>query len=99
MRWGRRRACTAAGRWLSWVSYISPEGLGPWRDVRTFQSLEKAVSSNLSFKSGLKMARFEDIALFVRTADLGSLSAAARLLDVSPAVASLGLKRLERDLD
>ena len=45
------------------------------------------------------MARFEDIALFVRTADLGSLSAAARLLDVSPAVASLGLKRLERDLD
>ena len=44
------------------------------------------------------MARFEDIALFVRTADLGSLSAAARLLDISPAVASLGLKRLERDL-
>ena len=44
------------------------------------------------------MARFEDIALFVRTADLGSLSAAARLLDISPAVASLGLKRLESDL-
>jgi len=34
----------------------------------------------------------------VRTAEVGSLSAAARLLDISPAVASAGLKRLEQQL-
>ncbi|MDX1725735.1 MAG: LysR family transcriptional regulator [Pseudomonas sp.] len=45
------------------------------------------------------MLRFDDLQLFVRTAEIGSLSAAARLLDISPAVASAGLKRLERQLD
>lgn len=44
------------------------------------------------------MLRFDDLQLFVRTADLGSLSAAARLLDISPAVASAALKRLEQQL-
>ncbi|TDF79698.1 LysR family transcriptional regulator [Pseudomonas sp. H9] len=42
--------------------------------------------------------RFDDLQLFVRTAELGSLSAAARLLDLSPAVASAALKRLEQQL-
>lgn len=42
--------------------------------------------------------RFDDLQLFVRTAELGSLSAAARLLDLSPAVASAALKRLELQL-
>src|SRR5690606_7180030 len=37
--------------------------------------------------------------LFVRTTETGSLSAAARLLDISPAVASAALKRLEQQLD
>ncbi|MBM7062864.1 LysR family transcriptional regulator [Pseudomonas sp. UL073] len=45
------------------------------------------------------MLRFDDLSLFVRTADAGSLSAAARALDVSPAVASAALKRLEQELD
>ncbi|UTW06631.1 LysR family transcriptional regulator [Pseudomonas benzenivorans] len=45
------------------------------------------------------MLRFDDLQLFVRTADLGNLSAAARRLDISPAVASAGLKRLERQLE
>ncbi|HBX56255.1 LysR family transcriptional regulator [Pseudomonas sp. UBA2684] len=45
------------------------------------------------------MLRFDDLQLFVRTAELGSLSAAARLLDISPAVASAALKRLERQLE
>lgn len=36
--------------------------------------------------------------MFVRTAEEGSLSAAARLLGQSPAVASAGLKRLEAEL-
>ncbi|MDF3843438.1 LysR family transcriptional regulator [Pseudomonas citronellolis] len=41
------------------------------------------------------MLRFDDLQLFVRTAERGSLSAAARELEVSPAVASAALKRLE----
>lgn len=36
-----------------------------------------------------------DLEVFVRAADSGSLSAAARFLDLSPAVASAALKRLE----
>ncbi|MFP6849822.1 MAG: LysR family transcriptional regulator [Pseudomonas sp.] len=44
------------------------------------------------------MLRFDDLQLFVCTAELGSLSAAARRLDISPAVASAGLKRLELQL-
>ncbi len=44
------------------------------------------------------MLRFDDLQLFVRAAEQGSLSAAARLLDLSPAVASAALKRLEAQL-
>ncbi|PWB29567.1 LysR family transcriptional regulator [Pseudomonas sp. SDI] len=44
------------------------------------------------------MLRFDDLQVFVRAAELGSLSAAARQLDLSPAVASAALKRLERQL-
>jgi DNA-binding transcriptional LysR family regulator len=41
------------------------------------------------------MVRLEDIQILLHTAQLGSLSAAARALDISPAVASAALKRLE----
>ena len=44
------------------------------------------------------MDRVGDLALFLRVLDLGSISAAARSLDLSVAVASQRLKRLERDL-
>lgn len=44
------------------------------------------------------MKALTDLRLFVRTADAGSLSAAARQLDLSPAVASAALKRLEGEL-
>ncbi|CUR48720.1 Transcriptional regulator, LysR family [Alloalcanivorax xenomutans] len=44
------------------------------------------------------MERLSDIALFLRVLDQGSISAAARTLDLSVAVASQRLKRLERDL-
>ena len=44
------------------------------------------------------MDRIGDIGLFLRVLDLGSISAAARSLDVSVAVASQRLQRLERDL-
>ena len=45
------------------------------------------------------MDRVGDIALFLRVLDLGSISAAARSLDLSVAVASQRLKRLEADLN
>ncbi|EPJ85769.1 MULTISPECIES: LysR family transcriptional regulator [Pseudomonas] len=44
------------------------------------------------------MLRFDDLQLFVRAADLGSLSAAARAMDLSAAVASAALKRIEQQL-
>jgi len=44
------------------------------------------------------MDRLSDIALFLRVVDLGSISAAARSLDLSVAVASQRLQRLEKGL-
>lgn len=44
------------------------------------------------------MDRIGDLTLFLRVLDLGSISAAARSLDLSVAVASQRLKRLEHDL-
>ncbi|SDB91472.1 LysR family transcriptional regulator [Paraburkholderia lycopersici] len=44
------------------------------------------------------MIRLEDLVIFISAADNGSLSAAARQLDLTPAVASVGLKRLEAEL-
>lgn len=44
------------------------------------------------------MDRVGDISLFLRVLDTGSISAAARTLDLSVAVASQRLKRLEREL-
>ncbi len=46
----------------------------------------------------MKIKNLQDIHVFVLTADNGSLSAAARVLDLSPAVASASLKRLESEL-
>lgn len=44
------------------------------------------------------MLRIDDLQLFVHAADLGSLSAAARVMDLSAAVASAALKRIEQQL-
>lgn len=44
------------------------------------------------------MDRVDDILLFIKALDLGSISAAARSMDLSVAVASQRIKRLERDL-
>ncbi|TDG09855.1 LysR family transcriptional regulator [Paraburkholderia guartelaensis] len=44
------------------------------------------------------MIRLEDLVIFISAADNGSLSAAARQLDLTPAVTSAGLKRLETEL-
>ncbi|WP_225908717.1 LysR family transcriptional regulator [Pseudomonas lactucae] len=45
------------------------------------------------------MSSILDLEVFVRTADTGSLSAAARGLGLTPAAASIALKRLETRLD
>jgi len=45
------------------------------------------------------MERIEDLQIFVRTADNASMSAAARELDITPAVVSVALKRLETALE
>ncbi|WP_309295125.1 LysR family transcriptional regulator [Noviherbaspirillum aridicola] len=46
----------------------------------------------------MKIKNLQDLEVFVAAAEHGGLSAAARVLDLSPAVASVALKRLERDL-
>jgi len=46
----------------------------------------------------LKIKNLADLELFISTAQYGSLSAAARSLEISPAVASAALKRLECEL-
>ena len=52
----------------------------------------------MTFNEKLKMDASGDIALFLRVLDLGSISAAARSLDISVAVASQRLQRLEKRL-
>lgn len=44
------------------------------------------------------MKALQDLDIFIRTADNGSLSATARALDLTPAAASAALKRLEAEL-
>jgi DNA-binding transcriptional LysR family regulator len=46
----------------------------------------------------MKIPRIEDLLLFVRAAESGGLSSAARELDMAPAAASAALKRLENCL-
>ncbi|OYQ40981.1 LysR family transcriptional regulator [Rhodoferax sp. TH121] len=46
----------------------------------------------------MKMKALQDLDIFVRTVDTGSLSATARVLDITPAAASAALKRLETEL-
>ncbi|WP_291776594.1 LysR family transcriptional regulator [Luteibacter sp.] len=44
------------------------------------------------------MIRLDDLQIFVQTVDAGSFSAAARLLDCTPAMASSAVMRLEKEL-
>ena len=47
----------------------------------------------------MKMIRFDDLQLFVRTAALGSFSQAAREADLLPGQVAAAVARLERELD
>jgi DNA-binding transcriptional LysR family regulator len=63
--------------------------------------MEKPPICSVSFNKSLRirpMDRVDDLALFLRVYDAGSISAAARSLDLSVAVASQRLKRLETRL-
>ncbi len=67
-------------------------------EYRREASTLKLRISRISFKQKLKIKNLQDLRIFVLTADTGSISAAARMLDLSPAVASASLKRLESEL-
>jgi DNA-binding transcriptional LysR family regulator len=60
---------------------------------------DKLVNPEITFKNPLKIRSVQDLEIFVATAEHGGLSAAARQLAISPALASASLKRLEADLD
>lgn len=60
--------------------------------------LEKPPNSTFFFKWFLKMLQLQDLQLFVQIARLGSISAAARQFDFTPAAASAAVKRLEQHL-
>lgn len=45
------------------------------------------------------MKNLQDLRIFIETARMGSLSACARYMDLSPAVVSASIKRLESDID
>jgi DNA-binding transcriptional LysR family regulator len=60
-----------------------------------FVGMKKRLHSETLSKERRKLLRLDDLTVFVRTADRGSLSAAARELEISPALASAAVKRLE----
>jgi len=47
----------------------------------------------------MKIIRLDDVQIFVRTADAGSFSEAARQLNIAPGQASASVLRLEKALD
>lgn len=47
----------------------------------------------------MKIIRLDDVEIFVRTADAGSFSEAARHLNIAPGLASASVQRLEKALD
>lgn len=63
-----------------------------------FVKVDKLSKCIITFKNKLKIKNLSDLEIFIKTAESGGLSSAARKLDLSPAVASAGLKRLESDL-
>ncbi|MBS1208099.1 MAG: LysR family transcriptional regulator [Proteobacteria bacterium] len=66
--------------------------------IRGFLILKNRRRIEAIFKYGLRMKALQDLEIFVRTVESGSLSATARALDLTPAAASAALKRLEAEL-
>jgi len=59
---------------------------------------DKVADIQFTFNRMLKIKNLQDLQVFVQTADSGSLTAAAHLLELSPAVASTSIKRLEDEI-
>lgn len=62
-------------------------------------AIEKEGDNTLSVKNTLTMKNIKDLRIFIEICRLGSLSACAREMDLSRAVVSASLKRLESELD
>jgi len=60
---------------------------------------EKQAECANTFTSGVKMIRIDDLGLFIRSAALGSFTAAALEADLLPGQVAAAIKRLERELD
>lgn len=86
----RRGAAAGGNRHLRWLHVESAK-------PRPLLFQQKPQQYRITFKNKLNMDH-HDLALFLRVLDQGSISAAARSLDISVAVASQRLKRLEREL-
>src|SRR5690606_22137404 len=81
------------------LAMLVPCGLRGSAQARRLHFQQEGRRWRISFNKSLKMTdRLDDVSLFLRVLDQGSISAAARSLDLSVAVASQRLKRLERDL-
>jgi DNA-binding transcriptional LysR family regulator len=65
------------------------------RIIICFAAKKKPRGTETLSKESRKLLRLDDLQVFVRTADRGSLSAAGRELEISPALASAAVKRLE----
>jgi DNA-binding transcriptional LysR family regulator len=70
-----------------------------WAYLVLLYRQEKPAQCVNTFTAGVKMIRIDDLALFVRTAALGSFSNAAREVDLLPGQVAAAIKRLERELD
>ncbi len=70
-----------------------------WGHLQLPKPFEKVAKLANTFTRGMKMVRFEDLQLFVRTAALGSFSNVAREVGLLPGQVAAAIKRLERDLD
>lgn len=78
---------------------MSIEAAGPdCENYRPVEIFDKQHNNELNFKNFLTMYSTADLQLFVRTADCGNLTRAARMLHQTPAAASAALRRLEQRL-
>jgi DNA-binding transcriptional LysR family regulator len=67
--------------------------------VILLQSADKPNENQNTFCDSMKIIRLDDVQIFVRTADAGSFSEAARQLNIAPGQASACVQRLEKALD
>jgi DNA-binding transcriptional LysR family regulator len=69
-----------------------------WAEYQILLKQDKVPDNQYTFNLMLKIRNLQDLQVFVQTAESGSLTAAARQLELSPAVASASTKRLEDDI-